>query len=241
MNRVTSKKRTGSSPRLFASGNGWSSSTFVRRATLPVLEQANHVPPATASLPPNISLPSHHATGSVGLQKFPEKKERNGITIISIKYSKIHKKISIKPVKLSLPVVILISVLQEKQRIEWMSLPNKSCYAHYSIQWTCNQEIDGRRRKNLDTHKHQIAMFPCFWHLRLYIIKNCAKKREHCWSSGVQNSFCGIYECKRQDKQNSMYTSPMPSISLVGYINHWRHQMKSRWFWWTFSIFLYIL
>ena len=64
----TSKKSTGRSPRLFASGRVWSSNTFVIKATLPPLEQANHVPPATSSLPPSISQPSHQANGSVGLQ-----------------------------------------------------------------------------------------------------------------------------------------------------------------------------
>jgi hypothetical protein len=107
-------------------------------------------------LPPHLSLPifHYHPTMPLALSAFikcTDRKERNNITIISIKAQ---KKISIKPIKVSLPVVILISVLQEKQGVEWMSLPYKSCYAHYSIQWTCSQEIDGRRRrrrKNLDT------------------------------------------------------------------------------------------
>lgn len=32
--------------------------------------------------------------------------------------------------KSDLPVVILISVEQEKKRVEWVRLPNKGCYAH---------------------------------------------------------------------------------------------------------------
>lgn len=67
--KTTSKNRTIRSPLLLASGIGWTSRTFVRKANLPSLLQANHVPPASPSRPPSISPPCHHARASVGLQK----------------------------------------------------------------------------------------------------------------------------------------------------------------------------
>lgn len=63
----TLRNRTGRSPRLLASGRVWSSKTLVRKATLPCVEQANHVPIAISSLPPKISQSSHQHAGFVGL------------------------------------------------------------------------------------------------------------------------------------------------------------------------------
>ncbi|KAF4363903.1 hypothetical protein G4B88_004203 [Cannabis sativa] len=62
-------KRSGRSPLVLDCGSEVSSRTFVRKAILPSLAQANHVPPASPSFPPKISSPFHHASGSVGLQK----------------------------------------------------------------------------------------------------------------------------------------------------------------------------
>lgn len=45
--------RTGRRPLLLAWGRMSSSNTLVTKATLPFLEQPNHVPPATSSFPPN--------------------------------------------------------------------------------------------------------------------------------------------------------------------------------------------
>ncbi|KAF4359666.1 hypothetical protein G4B88_000477 [Cannabis sativa] len=66
---VSTGKRSGRSPLVLDCGSEVSSRTFVRKAILPSLAQANHVPPASPSFPPKISSPFHHASGSVGLQK----------------------------------------------------------------------------------------------------------------------------------------------------------------------------
>lgn len=67
--KTTSRKRRIRLPLLLASGFERTSRTFVRKANLPSLLQANHVPPASTSRPPSISPPCHHARASVGLQR----------------------------------------------------------------------------------------------------------------------------------------------------------------------------
>lgn len=82
--KFTFKKRIGRSPLLLACGTKRTSLTFVRKANLPSLLQANQVPPAKPSRPPKISPPSHHASGSVGLPNCKNKTPPNGNYFISI-------------------------------------------------------------------------------------------------------------------------------------------------------------
>lgn len=129
----TSKKSTGKSPRLFASGRVWSSNTLVRKATLPFLEQANHVPPASSSLPPKISPPSHHPTGFVGLEQPHKNKKHKPVSQGKSPKHNQSKYITKEKKCMCMPLMIFISVLQEKKRVKRMSLPNKRSYTHFDI------------------------------------------------------------------------------------------------------------
>ena len=117
----TDKKRTGSSPLLLHLSSLLSSLTLVRNATLPSLEQASHVPPSTASLPPNISLwSSHHCNGVVPLNIQPPPIKSK---------SKELKKQREKELNV-VPVEVLVSVEEEEKRVAWMRLPHERSYTH---------------------------------------------------------------------------------------------------------------
>lgn len=112
--KITCKKRTGNSPLLLAWGIDWTSLRLVRKANLPSVVEASHVPPAFSSLPPKISAPSHHPSGFVGLAATKESiKTQHNLQIIPPKTT--HKTMSEtggkkKKKKECLPAVIFISV-----------------------------------------------------------------------------------------------------------------------------------
>lgn len=129
----TDKKRTGRSPLLLHCSSLWSSLTFVRKANLPTLVQASHVPSATASLPPKMArLSSHHCKGYVPLQNPNPHSFRTNQNHIKIRSRKQARNWGVKPNpdRVS-PVAILVPVQQQEQGVAWMRLPHERRYAHF--------------------------------------------------------------------------------------------------------------
>lgn len=138
--KKTFKKRTGRSPLVLACGSDWTSLTFVRKASLPSLLQANQVPPAKPSLPPKISPPSHHARGSVGLSNCHNQKRKPNLkSLTQLHYWPPQPKsdpIQCKKQRKSetnSPTVIFVPVEQEKERVNWVSSPQKHRYTHVCL------------------------------------------------------------------------------------------------------------
>lgn len=122
----TDKKRDGRCPLLLHFSSLLSSLTLVRSATLPSLEQAIHVPPSTASLPPKILLlSSHQANGAVPLKQ--DQTNQRKPSIIKSKWKE-QKEEELNHV----PVEIFVSVEQEEERVAWVTLPHERRYTHFS-------------------------------------------------------------------------------------------------------------
>lgn len=127
--KFTSKKRTGRSPLLMATGRLESSLTLVTKASLPSRPHASHVPPARPSLPPKISLPSHHARGSVGLPRTHKTTSSNQSVRLFVIANRtqfcenIFKWARSGEGGRDSPGVVLVSVEQEDEGVERMGPP----------------------------------------------------------------------------------------------------------------------
>lgn len=147
------KKRRGRSPRDLATGKDEVSLKLVRKARRPCLVHPSHVPPPTRSLPPTVSPSSHQRSASVALHKH-------------LRVNHGSSQSGFDSIQSQSPVVIFISVEEEKKRVKRMRLPQKHCYAHSLLLSLINTQPS----PSLSALK-KVVFFIFF--RRLLLVKNC--------------------------------------------------------------------